>query len=235
MKKSFVYLICTLVAGLVILACGLPIFEVQLQEKDLDSISAKVAQTLVAVNQQYQPAPLSNADLIATAVAQTMVALNQQSQASAAAAPAATPIPYQYNYYQYQYAYVPPAAVPYSCNAAIMVNETYPDHTYLDLNQYFNKSWRLQNVGTCAWNTGYHLAIYSGNSLSAPAYVNLPYAVPPGGYVDVVVPMRAPSIPGVYTGYWGLYTDTNYYIGKVWVTINVGITAYNYPPYYYGP
>ncbi|HEY59163.1 MAG TPA: hypothetical protein G4N92_00520 [Anaerolineae bacterium] len=168
----------------------------------------------MAFNQPYQPTPLSNADLIATAVAQT-VALNPQSQACAATAPTSTPTPYQY-------VHVTPTATPYPCNnSAIMVSETYPDHTQLDLNQYFNKSWRLKNIGTCTWSTGYRLAFYSGNSMSAPSYVNMPYAVPPGGIVDIVVPMRAPGTAGVYTGYWGLYTDALVLFGKVWVTIDV--------------
>ncbi len=227
MKKSFIYLTCAMVAGMIIVACGLPFFEVQLQQKDLESISDTVAQTMVALNQQYLPTPMSNSDLIATAVAQTVVALNQQAQASVAAAVTATPIPYQYNYYPYQYPYpsyyVQPTSAYYGCLGAIMISETYSDYSYLALNQYFNKSWRLQNVGTCSWNTGYHLALYSGNALGSSGYVNLPYTVPPGSYVDVVVPMRAPGVPGIYTGYWGLYTDSNYYIGKVWVTINAGI------------
>ena len=215
MKKSFIYLASALIVALVVLTCGLSFFAVQLQQKDLDSISTSVAQTMVALNQQYQPTPLSNANLIATAVAQT-VALNPQSQACAAAAPISTPTPYQY-------VAITPTAIPYPCNSsATMVSETYPDHTHLDINQYFNKSWRLKNVGTCTWSTGYRLAFYSGNSMSAPSYVNMSYAVPPGGIVDIVVPMRAPGTAGVYTGYWGLYTNPNVLLfGKVWVTIDV--------------
>ncbi len=222
MKKSLIYILCAFMAGLVILACGLPFFEVQMQQKDIDSISASIAQTMVALNQQNQPAQLSNADLLATAVAQTVVALNQQASVAATA----TPIPYQYMY-------VPPVATPYPCNSATLISETYTDHTYVDLDQYFNKSWRLQNTGTCTWNTGYRLAFYSGNSMSAPSYVNIPYTVVPGGIVDVIVPMRAPATAGVYTGYWGLYTETNYYFGKVWVTINAGTTSYYYTPSYF--
>jgi hypothetical protein len=77
-------------------------------------------------------------------------------------------------------------------------------------------------VGACTWNTGYRLAFYSGNSLNAPAYVYLPYSVAPGGTVDVTVPMQAPASYGIYTGYWGLYTDANYIFGRVWVTITAG-------------
>jgi len=213
MNKRIAVLAGILVVSLVMLACSLPVFEAELQQKDIQAISDSVLQTLVALNQQSQPQPMSNAQVIASAVAQTVVALNAQNQAIQAVAAVPTPIPY---------VYVAPTAIPSPCNSAIMVYETYPDYTNFNLNQTFNKTWTLKNVGVCTWNTGYRLAFYSGNSLNAPAYVYLPYSVGPGGTVTLSVPMQAPSSTGTYTGYWGLYTDANVYFGQIWVTITAG-------------
>ena len=226
MNKRIAILAGILIVSLVMLACSLPVFEAQLPQKDVPSISDLVVQTLSVQNQQYQPQPMSNAEVVATSVAQTVVALNAQNQAAQAAQAAqavqvvvvvATPIPY---------VYVAPIATPYPCNSATGIDVTVSDYTNFSLNQTFNKTWRLRNVGICTWNTGYRMAFYSGNSLNAPAYVYLPYSVAPGGTVDVTVPMQAPSYSGTFTGYWGLYTDANLFFGRVWVTITAGSTVY---------
>jgi hypothetical protein len=212
MNKRVAVLAGILIVSLVMLACSLPVFEAQLQQKDVPSISDYVVQTLSAQNQQYVTQPLSNAGIIATSVAQTVVALNAQNQAAVVAA---TPIPY---------VYVAPIATPYPCNSARGRDVTVLDYTNFSLNQVFYKTWRLTNVGACTWNTGYRLAFYSGNSLNAPAYVYFPHNVAPGGTVDITVPMQAPSSSGTYTGNWGLYTDANLSFGSVWVTITAGST-----------
>ena len=216
MNKRITVLAGILIVSLVMLACSLPVFEAQLQQKDVPSISDYVVQTLSVQNQQYQPQPMSNAEVVATSVAQTVVALNAQNQAPQAAQAVqvvvvvATPIPY---------VYVAPIATPYPCSSAIMVYETVPDYTNFNLNQTFTKTWTLKNVGVCTW-TNYHLAYYSGNSMGGST-VYLPY-VAPGGTVTVSVPMQAPASAGTYTGYWGLYTDANIFFGRIWVTITAG-------------
>jgi hypothetical protein len=213
MNKRTGILAGILIVSLVMLACTLPIFSAPVQQKNVPSISDSVLLTLVAQNQYNQPQPLSNAEIVATSVAQTVVALNAQNQ-NAAAVPPPT-----------NYVVVAPTATPYPCNSATAIDITVPDYTNFSLNQSFNKTWRFRNVGICTWNTGYRLAFYSGNSLNAPSYVYLPYSVAPGGTVDVTVPMQAPSSYGTYTGYWGLYTDSNYFFGRVWVTITAGSTV----------
>jgi len=205
MNKKITILVVAAVLSAVMLACSFPVIQAQLRQEDIQSISDSVIQTLASSNLLYQQPILSNEDLIATEVAKAVSGL---------AVPTPTPIPY-----------VAPTATPHPCYAAIMLSETVPDYTNFSLGQAFTKSWRLKNVGTCNWNTGFRLAFYSGNSMSGPAYVNLPYSVAPGGSVDINVPLVAPTTAGTYTGYWALYTDANRYIGKVWVTITAGPTT----------
>ena len=208
MNKRIVVLAGILMVSLVMLACSLPFFEVQLQPKDIQAISDSVLKTLVVFNnQQSQLQSMRNSDVIASAVAQTVVAQNQATQTASAVS---TIIPY---------VYAAPVVMPYRCNSVNLVYESVPDYSQLDLNQTFYKTWRLKNVGACTWNTGYRLAFFSGSSLDAPSYVYMPYIVAPGGTVDITMLMQAPSYYGTFTGYWGLYTDQNLYFGKVWVTI----------------
>jgi len=204
MNKRMRVLAAVIVMAAVMLACAMPSIQAQLQPEDIKSISDSVVQTLAV--QQVQQVGVVDYDLINTAVAQTMSALNSQ----VVVAPTNTPIP------------PAPTATTMPCNSAIMLSENYPDYTQFNPGQTFTKTWRLKNVGYCTWNTGYRLAFMSGNSMGAPAYVNLPYNVAPGGVVDISVPMQAPAAVGTYTGNWGLYTEGNYYFGKIWVTIRSG-------------
>lgn len=215
MKHKKAILAGVFTVSLVMLACTVPIFSAQLQQNDVQAISSYVAQTLAAQNFQSQVQQGANdAQVIANAVAQTVVALNAQSQAAQAAVPPSVP-----------YVYVAPTVTPYPCYSATAWDITVPDYTNFSLNQTFSKTWRFRNVGTCTWNTGFRLAFYSGSQLNAPSNVYLPYNVGPGGTVDITVPMQAPSYAGTFSGYWGIYTDANYFFGKVWVTITAGTTV----------
>ncbi len=210
MKPKNKILAGVLLVSLIMLACTFPTLSARLQQKDMESISSAVVQTLSAANLQSQLQPTANsAELVATSVAQTVEALNAQNQAVAP-----TAVPYVY--------VVPPTSTPYPCYSARAWDITVPDNTPFSLNQTFNKTWRFKNVGSCTWNTSFRLAFYSGNQLNAPSYVYLPHSVPPGGTVDITVPMQAPSYAGTFTGYWGIYTDANHFFGKVWVKITTG-------------
>jgi hypothetical protein len=98
-----------------------------------------------------------------------------------------------------------PTVTPQPCDQANFIQDvTIPDGAKIGPGQAFTKTWRLKNIGTCTWNNGYALAFTSGDSLGAPAIINLPGDVPPNGTVDVSVDMKAPTAPGKYTGFWKL-------------------------------
>lgn len=86
--------------------------------------------------------------------------------------------------------------------AQFIADVTIPDGTVMAPGTTFTKTWRLKNIGTCTWGSGYRLAFSNGSQMGAPAEVNLPYSVAPGQVVDVSVTMTAPSTPGTYRGYW---------------------------------
>ena len=103
---------------------------------------------------------------------------------------------------------VPPATVTPStpCNAASFISDvTYPDNTSVVVGASFTKIWRLKNVGTCTWTSGYKLAFDGGDRMSAPDTVTLTSGtVPPGGTVDVSVDLKAPADTGTYQGNYRL-------------------------------
>ena len=115
--------------------------------------------------------------------------------------------------------------------ATFVSDVTIPDDTNIAAGNSFVKTWRLQNSGTCTWNTGYALVFQSGNNLSGPASVPFTGSVAPGSTVDLSVNLTAPSSPGSYKGNWILRNDSGvlYGIGasanvSFWVQIVVGAT-----------
>lgn len=92
---------------------------------------------------------------------------------------------------------VRPVAATAACDAAEFVADvTVPDGSTFAPGASFAKTWRFRNTGTCTWTTSYGIAFVSGTQMGAPAVVNMPTSVAPGGTVDVTVSMTAPTVPG---------------------------------------
>jgi len=87
-----------------------------------------------------------------------------------------------------------------SCrDGALFVEDvTYPDNTRLETGEKFTKTWKFQNVGTCAW-TGYTVAFVSGDKMDSPESVSVP-ETEAKSTVDVSIDLVAPSTNGAYLG-----------------------------------
>ena len=115
------------------------------------------------------------------------------------------------------------------CNAAQFVADlTIPDDTYINPGASFTKTWRLKNVGTCAWSNKYALVFSSGERMGGLSPIFLPRWISPGQSVDVSVDLVAPVNGGTYRGYWKLQngSGTPFGIGGAaanafWVEIRV--------------
>lgn len=130
---------------------------------------------------------------------------------------------------------VPPATVPAtppppcSNNSKFVADLTIPDGTTFTPNAVFNKSWRISNNGTCAWEN-YSLVFVSGTQMAASSIFPVPNT-PPGGTADLVVPMTAPANYGAYTGTWRLRDASGKLFGtNLTVVINVPSPATAVPP-----
>jgi hypothetical protein len=94
---------------------------------------------------------------------------------------------------------VPPSA----CDRAQFIADVnIPDGTVLAPGATFTKTWRLKNVGSCAWSTSYQLVFFSGEQMGAAASAPFPQNVAVGQTVDVSINMTAPSAAGSYRGFW---------------------------------
>jgi hypothetical protein len=87
--------------------------------------------------------------------------------------------------------------------AELVEDVTIPDGTMLDVNSPFEKTWRIQNTGTCPWGDGYQLVFLDEEAMSNTQSIPVP-ATASNQTVDLTVPMTAPSTPGVHVGQWRL-------------------------------
>ncbi|MCD6355690.1 MAG: hypothetical protein J7L66_00265 [Anaerolineaceae bacterium] len=159
---------------------------------------------------------LSEEEKMQTAVAQTIAAGNLQPQngqgqplPTITLAPTATKKS-------------DPTQTPLPCNKAKFISETIPDDTEYTPGKAFTKTWRLQNIGTCTWNTNYKLVYASGDKMGGPANKNLTQSVAPGEQVDISVDLTAPASEGTYKGFWKVADDEGqFFVNTIWVQIKV--------------
>lgn len=93
------------------------------------------------------------------------------------------------------------------------IDVSIPDDTQMRPGQSFTKTWRLQNVGSCAWTREYRVELFSGEAMSAPSSIILPREVSPGQQVDISVDMIAPQSAGTYQGNWKLRNAEHAWFG----------------------
>ncbi len=87
------------------------------------------------------------------------------------------------------------------CDRAFFLGETVYDGSQLYPGTVFEKTWTLRNEGSCTWTPDYSVVFISGDSMSAPAVVQLSdKEVKPGETVVVKMPLVAPTIGGRYRG-----------------------------------
>ncbi len=130
---------------------------------------------------------------------------------------------------------VPAATMPTPASAAdcyqaqFIADVTVPDGAAYDPGATFKKTWKLKNIGACAWNS-VSLIFDKGAQMNAPASVPITSSVLTGQTVDVTVDMTAPNAAGHYIGYWKLkasdFGGIVFGIGRnannpFWVEINV--------------
>jgi hypothetical protein len=81
---------------------------------------------------------------------------------------------------------------------------TVPDDTVFKPGATFVKTWRIKNVGTCAWGAGYTVVFSVGDNMQLtqqPQGVPIP-ATPPGADAEVSVNLQASFKVGKYKGFW---------------------------------
>jgi hypothetical protein len=160
---------------------------------------------------------------VATKVAQALAAIQTQQQAlptNTPLIPTMGPIP-TFAPVNSPTVSLPGLATTSPCNPPPnAISESHPDGTSVPINTAFDKSWTIQNAGTCTWNANYKIKFVSGDAMSGPAFKLFGASVRPGESIKLILPLKTPGAVGTTTGYWGLYDDKDVSFGRVWVTIN---------------
>jgi hypothetical protein len=97
----------------------------------------------------------------------------------------------------------PPPTATQICDLAQYITDVnVPDGTVFAPDATFTKTWRLKNIGVCAW-TGYSLVFDNGDSMGglSPTAIG---TVNPGQEIDISIGLTAPASNGSYRGYWRL-------------------------------
>lgn len=109
---------------------------------------------------------------------------------------------------------IPPTPTPKPCYQVSFVSDVnVPDGTKIVAGTGFTKTWRLQNSGTCKWDTGFDLVFVGGNQMGANKVYDFPKDVAPGGTVDVSINFTAPQTEGNYTSEWMLFSNNGIRFG----------------------
>lgn len=77
-----------------------------------------------------------------------------------------------------------------------------PDGSRFLPGEYFSKTWRLVNAGSCPWTRDYALVWFSGTNLGLNQVQPLGSTASWGASIDVTVDMMAPAAPGTYQSNW---------------------------------
>ena len=171
----------------------------------------------------------ADADSIFTQAALTVTAATQQNQAASPTAATQqessnTPVPTNTTAASNtQQTGATNTSVP--CNRASFVSDvTIDDGTSITVNKAFTKTWKLKNVGSCTWTSGYSVIFDSGDKMGGPDSQQLTNGtVLPGQTIDLSINLTAPSSTGTYKGNWKL-KDPNGEVfalstGPFWVQI----------------
>lgn len=130
--------------------------------------------------------------------------------------------------------------------AKLLKDVTVADNTRMDPGEEFEKIWRLENVGTCTWNSNYSVVFNSGNIMDGPPSKTLNTSVAPGATIDISISLTAPMSNGSHKGNWLLRSANGLLFGlgndadkPFFVLIVVGPTptpqpesAYNFVDHY---
>ena len=117
----------------------------------------------------------------------------------------------------------PPAPPSLSDNAAYVSEGAPYDKDPIAAGQTFTKKWTIKNTGNTTWGAGYSWT-FDGTDQMGGANVAAP-TVRPGESWGVVVTLKAPTAPRVYTGYWRMNGPRGKFGIRSYVQISVNAPA----------
>ncbi len=179
-RKIYSWVILMVILAIVLPACGAGNTSPTLTPIGIEAIYTSAAQTLVAqLTGTAAALPPATPTLTATATGTTtptLAAVATQTQAAGT-------VPTSGN----------SGAV--GCNNSLFITDvTIPDKQVVAPGQAFTKTWRVQNTGSCAWNSNYKLTFLSGDVMSGAATA-ISQTVNVSATADISVSLIAPIQP----------------------------------------
>ena len=89
---------------------------------------------------------------------------------------------------------------------------TIPDDTEVAPGASLTKVWRINNSGTCTWNSSYALVFATGDQMGGPSVQAFPGSVAPDASVDLSIDLTAPTATGIYQGFWRIRSPHGSYV-----------------------
>jgi len=168
-------------------------------------------------SKESTPTPLNPNLIAAQAIATFSMGLTQTAFAQPTLTPTLTPVPT--NTLGLTFAPLgtntPGVAPTSACDVSVFITDvTVPDGTPMAPGQNFDKTWRIQNSGTCTWTATYK-AVFTGSGNGPMGAVTTPLGkvVKPGETIDIIVEFVAPTSPGEYISWWKLQNDKGVFFG----------------------
>jgi hypothetical protein len=99
-----------------------------------------------------------------------------------------------------------------SCDNFLFIGDvTIPDGSEMAPGEKFTKTWEIQNLGPCPWNTDYRVTYGWGDPMGNNYNFFDIFAaeVLPGDVVEVSIDLTAPTEPGSYNSAWRMQTPTS--------------------------
>ena len=195
MRKFLVFIVLTM---LLLTSCN---FNASLPGNDGDPVATSVAETMIAKSIEETVIAANNvSEVTVTSLPTSEPSLvpTETQLPTSTTIPTATIIPSTNTP-------IPTATSSTPCNLAGFISDvTVPDGTEFAGGSAFTKTWRLKNLGTCAWTTSYKMVFSHGDQMSGAGEVPLPITVPPGQTIDLSINLKAPDAAGTYRGNYKL-------------------------------
>ena len=174
--------------------------------------------------------PTLTGDMVITSVAQTVQADLTKVAASIPtstptplASPTNTPEPFTATPTA---TFTPTGPTPTNTSASsidygVWISSTPPDGSVFVPNQTFTMEVTLMNTGETTWTTAYYIKFSSGERMSAPEKIFMPYSVPPGKNAVIAITFKAPDTLGTKRSTWAMVNAANKEFSIFWCEIEI--------------
>jgi hypothetical protein len=122
-----------------------------------------------------------------------------------------------------------PTITPNPCfNLMYISDATIPDGTQMKAGEVFTKTWRVQNIGGCAWRAGFTFRHAGGDPMRGDP-VTLTEAIPTGAIRELSVQLVVPGDQsGLVQSAWRMADENGTFFGDT-LTVNIVVEGANQP------